>query len=222
MSKFKRHEVVYQAWQTGIIPIFSDSDVEINKKVANACYRGGIRLFEFTNRVPFAHEVFRELRDHVTANCPEMILGVGSIVEPATAALYIQMEADFVVCPVLSHEVIKICNRRKIACIPGCCSASEISQAEEYGADIIKIFPGSVLGPSFVSGHLAPCPWSSLMPTGGVEPNLQNIETWFKAGVHCVGIGSKLIDNNSIESGNYQALEKRVSELVNWVMDFRS
>ncbi len=222
MTHLNRHHVVEVARATGIVPLFTHSDTEVCKNIIDACYKGGIRLFEFTNRTAFAHEMFGELRKHITENCPGMYFGVGSIVEPATAALFMQLGADFVVSPILNPDVVKICNRRKVACIPGCATSSEISQAEELGCDIVKIFPGSTLGASFVKSHLAPCPWSGLMATGGVEPTIESLKPWFDAGVYCVGIGSQLISKDMIESANYHLLEKQTSELVSWVHGFRS
>lgn len=177
----------------GIIPVFYHADIELGKKVLKDCYEAGLEVFEFTNRGDGAHLLFQQLMSYARKELPNMKLGVGSIVDGPTTALYIQMGADFIVSPILNHEMAKVCNRRKISWSPGCGSLSEISQAEEWGAEVVKIFPGSsVGGPDFVKAVKGPCPWSSIMPTGGVSPDKENLKQWFEAGVHCVGMGSKL------------------------------
>jgi 2-dehydro-3-deoxyphosphogluconate aldolase/(4S)-4-hydroxy-2-oxoglutarate aldolase len=204
MSRFTRIQVVSAMLKTGIVPVFYHSDTEVCKKVLKACYDGGIRVFEFTNRGDFAHEVFRDLNKYASRELPELILGIGSVVDAGTASLYIQLGANFIVSPILNKDMAKVCNRRKISWSPGCGSVSEISRAEELGAEIIKIFPGSqVGGPGFVEAVKGPMPWSSLMPTGGVEPTEESLDAWFKAGVACVGMGSQLLKKSWIEEGNY-------------------
>ena len=139
--------------------------------------------------------------------CPELILGVGSVVDPATAALYIQLGANFVVGPLFNPEIAKVCNRRLIHYTPGCGSVSEIGFAQEAGCDLCKIFPaGNVGGPSFVKNMKAPMPWSLIMATGAVEPTEENLTAWFKAGVTCVGMGSKLFPKEAIAKGEWQAI----------------
>ena len=175
--------------ETGIIPVFYHSDIDVAKQVVKACYEGGVRVFEFTNRGDFAHELFADLVKWTDKECPELILGIGSIVDPATAALYIQLGANFIVGPLLNPEIFKICNRRQIAYSPGCATTSEIGLAQELGAEIVKVFPGgNVGGPSDIKNIKGPMPWSKIMVTGGVEPNKDSLTDWFKAGVTCVGI----------------------------------
>ena len=194
MAKFKRLQVLETFVRTGIVPLFYHKDTEVVKKVVKACYDGGARVFEFTNRGDYAHEVFAEVSKWALSTCPEMIMGAGSVVDSGTASLYIQLGANFIISPSLNIEMAKICNRRKIAWIPGCATLSEIHKAEELGCEIVKIFPGNEIGgPSFAKSVLAPSPWSSLMPSGGVNPSKENLEAWFAAGVVCVGMGSKLI-----------------------------
>jgi 2-dehydro-3-deoxyphosphogluconate aldolase/(4S)-4-hydroxy-2-oxoglutarate aldolase len=213
MARFTRIEVAMKMKETGIIPVFFHKDIDICKNVVKACYDGGVRVFEFTNRGDFAHEVFAELNKWAAQETPEMILGIGSIVEAGTASLYIQLGANFIVSPLLNPDMAKVCNRRKVLWSPGCGSVSEIGKAEELGAEICKIFPGSqVGGPAFVKGVKAPCPWTSLMPTGGVAPTEENMRAWFEAGVTCVGMGSQLITKDIIESGNYSSLTDKVKE----------
>ena len=204
--------------ETGMIPVFYHKDAEVCKKVLKACYDGGVRVFEFTNRGDFAHEVFAEINKYAARELPEMILGIGSIVEAGTCSLYIQLGANFIVSPVLNEDMAKVCNRRKISWSPGCGSVSEISKAEELGAEIVKIFPGSqVGGPKFVEAVKGPLPWSSIMPTGGVDTSEDNLAAWFKAGATCVGMGSQLITKEVIEKGDYNKLTdecKKALEII--------
>ncbi|MDE5720369.1 MAG: bifunctional 4-hydroxy-2-oxoglutarate aldolase/2-dehydro-3-deoxy-phosphogluconate aldolase, partial [Paramuribaculum sp.] len=174
----------------------------------------GIRAFVFSYRGAFAHEVFAEVVKYAAKECPEMALGVGSVVEPATAALYIQLGACFVVGPLFNPEVAKTCNRRGIPYTPGCGSVSEVGMAQEAGCDLCKVFPGDVLGPKFVKGLLAPMPWSKLMVTGGVEPTAENLQAWFGAGVFCVGMGSKLFPKDRIAAGDWQYITDKCREAI--------
>lgn len=192
-----------------MVPVFYHADLAVCKEVVKACYRGGVRVFEFTNRGDFAHEVFIQLVKYVRDQLPEMMMGVGSVVDGATAALFIQSGADFIVSPVIKEDMAIVCNRRKILWSPGCGSLTEISRAEELGAEVVKIFPAQqVGGPKFVAAVKGPSPWSSIMPTGGVEPTEENLEAWFGAGVHCVGMGSQLISSEIIASKDYAKLEE--------------
>lgn len=204
MAKFSRLFVYQTMEDTGIVPVFYHADAEVAKNVVKACYNGGIRAFEFTNRGDFAHEVFEELVKWADKECPEMILGIGSIVDAPTAALYIQLGANFVVGPLLNPDIFKVCNRRQIAYSPGCATTSEIGLAQELGAEIVKVFPGgNVGGPSFVKNIKGPMPWSKIMVTGGVEPTEENLTAWFNAGVTAVGMGSNLFPKEVLkkESG---------------------
>jgi 2-dehydro-3-deoxyphosphogluconate aldolase/(4S)-4-hydroxy-2-oxoglutarate aldolase len=196
-----------------LVPVFYHSDPGICKEVIRASYEGGARLFEFTNRGDFAHEVFGEINKWASKKAPEMMLGVGSVVEAATASLYMQLGACFIVSPLLNEEMARCCNRRKTLWIPGCGTLSEIGRAEELGAEIVKIFPGSsVGGPDFVKAIKGPCPWSAIMPTGGVEPTEENLSAWFKAGVTCVGMGSNLFPSSVIREGKWDEITERVKE----------
>ncbi|MDR1153354.1 MAG: bifunctional 4-hydroxy-2-oxoglutarate aldolase/2-dehydro-3-deoxy-phosphogluconate aldolase [Bacteroidales bacterium] len=204
MARFSRIEVALKMKETGMVPVFYHSQVETAEHVLKACYDGGVRVFEFTNRGDFAHEVFAGLNKWAAKELPEMILGAGSVVDAGTASLYIQLGANFVVSPVLKEEMALVCNRRKIAWSPGCGSLNDISRAEELGAEIVKIFPGSsVGGPQFVAAVKGPCPWSSIMPTGGVEPVEENLKAWFDAGVTCVGMGSNLFPKDVMAAGDW-------------------
>lgn len=215
MAKYTRIDVVLKMKESGIVPVFYHKDPVICRNVIKSCFEGGIKVFEFTNRGDFAHELFSDLNKWAEKEVPGIIMGAGSVVDQATAALYIQLGANFIVSPVMNPEMAKICNRRKILWIPGCGTLSEINQAEELGAEIVKIFPGSsVGGPDFVKAIKGPCPWTSIMPTGGVEPTVENLREWFEAGVTCVGIGSNLISKELIQKKDWKGLTKRVAGAV--------
>ena len=214
MSRFSRIEVAQKMSEQGLVPLFYHPDVDLAKEVLAACYRGGARLLEFTNRGDFAHEVFAELNKYCEIQLPEMMLGVGSVTDAGTASLYMQLGANFVVTPVLREDIALVCNRRKVLWSPGCASLSEIARAEELGCEIVKLFPGGVYGPGFVKAVKGPQPWTSIMPTGGVSPTRENLEAWFSAGVTCVGMGSKLISKDILKSRDFQLLENRTRETL--------
>lgn len=214
MSKFDKIAVLNKMGATKMVPVFYHKDVEIAKQVVKACYDGGVRAFEFTNRGDYAHEVFEAVRKYATQACPDLALGVGSVVDAPTASLFIQLGADFVVGPLFNPDVAKVCNRRGVPYTPGCGSVSEVGFAQECGCDLIKVFPGDVLGPKFVKGLLAPMPWSKLMVTGGVEPTAENLTAWFKAGVFCVGMGSKLFPKDRIEAQDWNYITEKCKEVL--------
>jgi 2-dehydro-3-deoxyphosphogluconate aldolase/(4S)-4-hydroxy-2-oxoglutarate aldolase len=205
-----------------MIPVLYNSDPEILKNVVKACYAGGARLFEFTNRGDFAHEVFASVNKWAAKEIPEMMLGAGSVMDASTSSLYMQLGAEFIVSPVLKEEMALVCNRRKVLWMPGCGSATEISRAEELGAEIVKMFPGSAVGgPNFVKSVLGPSPWSMIMPTGFVEATEENLRPWFNAGVYCVGMGSNLITSEIIKNGDFRLLEKNTKEALELIKSIR-
>ena len=216
MARFSRIEVASIMEQTGLVPLFYHDDLEESKAVIHACYNGGARLLEFTNRGDYAHEIFGELNKYVSDNLPDMIMGVGSVTDAGAASLYMQLGANFVVTPVLREDIALICNRRKVLWSPGCGSLTEIAKAEELGCEIVKLFPGGIYGPSFVKAIKGPCKWTSIMPTGGVSPTADNLKSWFDAGVTCVGMGSKLIVKNS--EGKFDL--PKIEELTRFSIDF--
>lgn len=221
MARFSRIEVATVMKEGGLVPVFYNPDLEVCKEVLSACYRGGARVMEFTNRGDFAHQVFGELSKFVREKLPEMILGIGTVPDAATASLYLQLGADFVVSAFLKEEIATVCNRRKVLWSPGCGTLSEISRAEELGAEIVKVFPGSVLGPGFVKAVKGPCPWTSIMPTGGVSASRENLSGWFRAGAACVGMGSKLITKEFLAEKDFKGLEKHVSNTLKLIEEIR-
>lgn len=223
MARFTRIEVALKAKETGVVPVFYHADAEIGKKILKACYDGGARVFEFTNRGEYAHEVFTELTKYAAKDLPEMILGIGSVVDAGTASLYIQCGTSFIVSPLLNADIAKVCNRRKISWMPGCGSVSEISYAEELGAEIVKIFPASqVGGPEFIKAVKGPMPWSNIMPTGGVLPTRENLTEWISAGAYCVGLGSQLFVKNDDGTYDYGKITEVVKSSIELIKELRS
>jgi len=206
----------------GVIPVFYHPDVEVCTKVIQACANGGAKCIEFTNRGEFAAHVFFEVTRHFAKADPSVIMGVGSVVDAPTAGVFIANGAKFVVGPLTNPDIAKLCNRRKIPYSPGCGSASEIGYAEELGCEIVKVFPGgSVGGPDFVKAMLGPCPWTRIMPTGGVDATEESLTKWFKAGVTCVGIGSNLITKELLAVKDYAGVEKKVRETIALIRKIR-
>jgi 2-dehydro-3-deoxyphosphogluconate aldolase/(4S)-4-hydroxy-2-oxoglutarate aldolase len=222
MARFNKLQVLDAIISTGMVPVYYNKDVETAKQVVKACYEGGVRAFEFTNRGDFAHEVFAELIKFAAKECPELVLGVGSIVDPGTASLYLQLGANFIVGPLFNPEIAKVCNRRLVPYTPGCGSVSEIGFAQEVGCDLCKIFPaGNVGGSSFVKNIKAPMPWSLIMATGAVEPTEENLSAWFKAGVTCVGMGSMLFPKEMIAEGNWGGISALCSNALAIIKKYR-
>ena len=222
MARFNKVQVITAMKETGMVPVFYDKDAEIVKNVVKACYDGGVRVFEFTNRGDFAHEVFNEVNKWVIDNCPDMIMGVGTVVDPATAALYLQLGANFIVGPNFNPAICEVCNRRLVPYSPGCGSVSEINNAQAMGCDVTKVFPaGNVGGPSFVKNVMAPLRWSNIMVTGGVAPDEENLTNWIKAGVLCVGMGSKLFPKEVVAAKNWKAISDKCVEALGYIAKAR-
>lgn len=222
MARFSRIHVFNEMQRTGLVPLFYNADVELSKKVLKACYNGGARLLEFTNRGDYAHEVFNELNKYAEQELPEMILGVGSVTDAGAASLYMQMGANFVVTPVLREDIALVCNRKKVLWSPGCASLSEISRAEELGCELVKLFPGGTYGPGFVKAIKGPCPWTNIMPTGGVAPTEENLKGWFNAGVTCVGMGSNLVSKDVLANKDFSGLTTTVKSALTLIEQIRA
>ncbi|MFV0391033.1 MAG: bifunctional 4-hydroxy-2-oxoglutarate aldolase/2-dehydro-3-deoxy-phosphogluconate aldolase [Paludibacteraceae bacterium] len=219
--KFNKIQVFLAMAETGLVPVFYHQDAEVAKQAVKACYEGGVRVFEFTNRGDFAQEVFAELVKFCSSECPDMILGVGSIVDAPTASLYLQLGANFVVGPLFNPEVAKVCNRRLVPYSPGCGSVSEIGFAQEAGCDLCKVFPGDVLGSGFIKGIKGPMPWSMLMVTGGVEPTEENLSKWFKAGVFCVGMGSNLFPKEAMKNREWDKITELCKTCITIIDNYK-
>jgi 2-dehydro-3-deoxyphosphogluconate aldolase / (4S)-4-hydroxy-2-oxoglutarate aldolase len=215
--------VINTLLETGVLPLFYHGEAETAADLVSACVRGGARLIEFTNRGERAYPVFAELVGHFGKAAPEVILGAGSILDAPTAALFIAAGADFIVGPSFNPEIARLCNRRKVLYIPGCATETEIGNAEEYGAEICKVFPGDAAGgPGFVKAVLAPCPWHRLLPTGGVDATEASISEWIQAGAAAVGLGSKLVSKQAIEKKDFDGIAARTAQCIGWVKAARS
>ncbi len=195
-----------------VVPIFNHADSEVARRVVTAILEGGSRLLEFTNRGPGALQAFADLAHYCRERHPELILGAGSIESAEEAALFVAHGASFVVGPDLDERAALILNRRKIAYLPGCASINEIARAEELGAEIVKLFPGEALGPGYLHAILAPRPWTSVLPTGGVT--LKNMRLWFDAGAVAVGLGSDLTRKEWLAAGDFGAISEGVEKAL--------
>jgi 2-dehydro-3-deoxyphosphogluconate aldolase/(4S)-4-hydroxy-2-oxoglutarate aldolase len=223
MARFTRLEVYQALHETGLVPLFYNPNVDVSLKVAQAVSDGGARVLEFTNRGDFAYNVFKALSQALVAENSPLILGVGSVVDAPTAAMYIGAGANFIVGPIFNAEIARLCNRRKVAYMPGCGTLNEISEAEEYGVEIVKIFPGSAVGgPGFIKAVTGPNPWTSIMPTGGVDATEENIRAWIEAGACCVGMGSKLITKSSVAAGDFDNIRENVKRVLSWISAAKS
>jgi 2-dehydro-3-deoxyphosphogluconate aldolase/(4S)-4-hydroxy-2-oxoglutarate aldolase len=222
MARFDRLTVYNTILADGMVPLFYNGDLETAKQIAGALANGGGHVLEFTNRGDFAIEVFSPLIKHCAQAHPDLIVGVGSVEDAPTAALFLAHGANFIVGPTFNEEIARLCNRRKIAYMPGCGSVNEIATAEEWGAEIVKAFPGSAVGgPGFVKALLGPRPWSRIMPTGGVTLEESNLRGWFEAGVACVGMGSNLVRKDWVKAGDFQAIQDAVSSTLALIRTIR-
>ncbi len=214
MARFTKLKILQTAAKQGMMPLFYHQDVELGKQVLKACYEGGAKILEFTNRGDFAHEVFGALNKYCASELPEMMLGVGSVNDAGTAGIYMQLGANFIVSASLKEDIARVCNRRKVPYMPGCGTLTEIGKAEELGCDIVKLFPGSVYGPNFIKSIKGPQPWTTIMPTGGVAPTEENLSKWFNAGAVCVGMGSKLIAKEILQKRDFKQLTAKTAEAL--------
>jgi len=215
MAAKDRMNVLNAMYAQSVIPVFYHPDVELCTNVIQACANGGAKCVEFTNRGEFAAHVFYDVTKHFAKADPSVIMGVGSIVDAPTAALFMANGARFIVGPLLNAEVAKLCNRRGIPYSPGCGSATEIGDAQELGCEIIKVFPGSsVGGPDFVKSVMGPMPWTRIMPTGGVEPTEESLRKWFAAGIVACGIGSNMITKALLDAKDYKGIEENVRKTI--------
>jgi 2-dehydro-3-deoxyphosphogluconate aldolase/(4S)-4-hydroxy-2-oxoglutarate aldolase len=222
MARYMRLDVTNIILDTGVLPLFYNADMETAIELVSACVRGGARAIEFTNRGEMAYPIFTELVKHFAKADPSVILGIGSIIDAPTAAMFIASGANFIVGPSFNPEISRLCNRRKILYLPGCSTENEITAAEELGAEICKIFPGeSAGGPAFISAVMAPCPWHRLLPTGGVDATEASISEWIKAGAATVGLGSKLISKQAVQGKDYDGIAKKMSDCISWVKQAR-
>ena len=216
-----RHRITHDIYDTALMPLFYHADLERAKSLMKVCYDAGLRVIEFTNRAAYALDVFAPLNLYVKKELPGMRLGIGTVTDAGTAALYLQYGVDFIVMPTLVPEVITLCNKRKVLCIPGCGSVTEISKAEELGCEIVKLFPGNHYGPGFIKDILGPMPWCSILVSGGVEPTKESIQSWLLAGASCLALGSKLFTPDVLAGHQNDRLESSMIDCLKWVKESR-
>jgi 2-dehydro-3-deoxyphosphogluconate aldolase/(4S)-4-hydroxy-2-oxoglutarate aldolase len=206
---------------TGLVPVFFNNNINLSIEIVKACYLGGSRIIEFTNRGEKALHVFSDLVDWCGKKFPDCILGAGTIIESATAVSYINNGAGFIVGPVFNPQIAKLCNRRKVLYIPGCQTPTEISEAEELGVDIIKLFPANILTPKFIKALHGPMPRSLIMPSGGLRIDQEEITKWIKAGAVALNIGSNLIQKKHLMEGNFEEIKGNVQRCLKWIRKAR-
>jgi len=208
--------------QQGILPLYFNADETVSVEVLRAIYKAGVRAVEYTNRGEAALNNFKKLVEVKDKETQDMLLGVGTIKTLQQAESYLNIGADFLVSPGLIPEVVDYTNRKNIFYAPGCMTPSEIIAAENKGIAFIKLFPGNLLGPEFVSSIKEIFPKLLFMPTGGVDTTKENLEAWFKSGVSAVGMGSKLISKKLMEQKDYAAIEKMTKEVLEIIQKIKS
>ena len=211
--RFKKQQIIEAMKGAGIVPLFTHDNPDDAQQVLEAAYRGGIRVFEFTNRRSNSFEVFAHLLE-VAKKYPDLMLGIGTIMDGATTKRFIDAGADFIISPILKLEMAKVCHEYSVPWIPGCATLTEIVTAKDNGAEIIKLFPASILGPGFVSSIMPVVPGLQLMITGGVEPTEKSLTSWFKAGATCVGMGSQLFTKEILAQKDWPLLQQKVAECL--------
>lgn len=217
-----KEEILRKIRDIRVMPLFYHDDAGIATEVMKAVFEGGIDLLEFTNRGKNALSVFKKLHEYKSAHYPDAALGIGSIVDAKTAKQYIEEGTDFVVSPLLSKEVIDVCRQSDMLYIPGCSTLTEMRQAELWGAEMVKVFPAEQLGgAAYIKAILGPCPWLSIVVTGGIRATAENLKEWHDAGAEAFGLGSDLISKELILKGNYAGLTEKVKELVRIINDFK-
>lgn len=208
-----KEKIVSTLKSSGIVPLFSHDKADVVQDVIEALYQGGARVFEFTNRKPNSFDVFKSIMANV-ARYPDMLVGVGTIMDGPTTEKFIDAGAHFIVSPILNTEMASVCKVYDKLWIPGCATLTEIVNGKKAGAEVIKVFPGSVLGPGFVSAIMPVVPDLQLMITGGVEPTEQNLSAWFNAGATCVGLGSQLITQAILNQSDWKTLAQKTAEAI--------
>jgi 2-dehydro-3-deoxyphosphogluconate aldolase/(4S)-4-hydroxy-2-oxoglutarate aldolase len=201
--------------EQGVLPLYFYKDTEVSLEVLSALYRAGIRAVEYTNRGEGALNNFKAMRKLCDAEMKDMYLGIGTIKNGEAARTFIDAGADFIICPGLVEEVAEVCDAMNMLWVPGCMTPTEIIRAETLGAKMIKLFPGNLLGPEFMSAIKALFPDLMFLPTGGVDLDKENIAKWLKSGVCAVGMGSKLVSKPLLEEKNYA----RIEELTRQALD---
>ncbi|HET7116339.1 MAG TPA: bifunctional 4-hydroxy-2-oxoglutarate aldolase/2-dehydro-3-deoxy-phosphogluconate aldolase [Hanamia sp.] len=213
----KKEELLKRIPEQGVLPLYFYKDPKVSIGVLRALYKAGIRMVEYTNRGEAALQNFKKMREVRDTEMKDLYLGIGTIKNEHAAEMYIRAGVDFIICPGLVEEVARIADKNNMLWVPGCMTPSEIIRAETLGAKMIKIFPGSILGPSYMSAIKSLFPDLLFMPTGGVELDKENIAEWIKAGVCAVGMGSKLISKQLLEQKDYAKIGDLASQAIDIV-----
>ncbi|UTA67888.1 MULTISPECIES: bifunctional 4-hydroxy-2-oxoglutarate aldolase/2-dehydro-3-deoxy-phosphogluconate aldolase [Emticicia] len=222
MARFDKNTTLAQVSATGLVPLFTHNDLDICLGVLRACYQAGVRVFEFTNRTENSFNNFKELVSIAETEMPEMILGIGTIYDAATAKKYIEIGTNFIVAPIMNPEVGAVCVEAGIPWMPGVMTVTEIYNARQAGAEFIKIFPGEVLGPAFVKALKAPMPDVQVMVTGGVSPTAESLKTWFGAGATAVGIGSQLVPKEVLATKDFAQVTSIVANALQIIKEVKA
>jgi 2-dehydro-3-deoxyphosphogluconate aldolase/(4S)-4-hydroxy-2-oxoglutarate aldolase len=222
MARFDKNTTLAQVSATGLVPLFTHNDLDICLGVLRACYEAGVRVFEFTNRTENSFNNFKELISIVETEMPEMILGIGTIYDAATARKYIEIGTNFIVAPIMNPEVGAVCQEAGIPWMPGVMTVTEIYNARIAGAEFIKIFPGEVLGPAFVKALKAPMPDVKVMVTGGVSPTTESLKAWFGAGANAVGIGSQLVPKEVLATKDFAQVTSIVANALQIIQEVKA
>lgn len=217
----KKAELLKLIPEQGILPLYFFKDEETSVEILRALYNAGIRTVEYTNRGEAALNNFKKMRSVIDSELKGMYLGIGTIKDGATAQTFIDAGADYIICPGLVESVAEVANKHDMLWVPGCMTPSEIIKAESLGAKMVKLFPGNILGPGFMSAIKELFPNLVFMPTGGVELDKANIEGWFKAGVSAVGMGSKLVSKDVMENKKYAELTASTKEALDIIQSLR-
>lgn len=212
------HQTLTHIRKHPIIPVYYNQDVQVCLDVLKACYEGGIRVFEFTDRGENALENFKALWQLRQERFPDLSLGIGTIKTPSRAQEYLNRGADFIVSPVVEPSIAECTLKNDVLWIPGCMTPTEIHLAEQAGAPLVKLFPGQLLGPAFLKAIKPLFPDMHFMPTGGVEPARESLQAWFNAGVYAAGLGSKLFQvPENTTKGDYQWLSSRCRQVLDFL-----
>ena len=221
-SSLSKEEILQLATVQGLLPPFNHPDEKTAKQILDAIYAGGLRIIEYTNRSTNAPDVFASLVAYAAKNLPELVIGVGTIMNAKQAKQFHKAGARFIVAPTLNLEVGVYCAKHDLLWCPGAGTATEVIQAHDWGASLVKLFPAEILGPAFVRALKGPCPWTKVMPSGGVTLDEKNLEEWFNSGVECVAIGSQLFSKEIMKDGNMALLEERIAWLLSAIKKIRN
>ena len=217
----KKTEILKLIPEQGVLPLFFYKDTQVSIEVLKALYSAGIRTVEYTNRGEAALQNFKEMRKVCDSELKGMYLGVGTIKNADAAKAFIDAGTDYIISPGLVEDAVKVADANHMLWVPGCMTPSEIIRAEQLGAKLVKLFPGNILGPSFLSAIKEIFPNLLFMPTGGVEAEKENLSGWFKAGVCAVGMGSKLITKASLENRDYEGIRKGTEKSLELIREVR-